>query len=356
MNKPVISAADAQLLNREVQKFISPQLFLCCNYEPTLFHGEHEDAKFMTAIQDLYKFAVDTSYVISHYWRYLQKEDKYQFRSLGWRLEEIKMLRAIFDHNQSEANGFQDRLQMQNFREWVNRQIQKEKPETDADYEKLNQRLTQISADLRKTLSQYIRFVGNCSNRDNFIEQWKSDTIKWYCRNTSTDYYMSQLKDRYSAECHRGGFYNVLSQRSLSIKVEKWMEAALCYPIDQKLEQIQQEMKEIEAFLNGSDGKLDVLLRQLGKEKFDILKSDLQEQVKALENKRIQAEREREELERRIDQNPRQYFFSILEDQLQDTVKKLDEKHVNYTYLPQDLLQEDIERVFRGVPSPEKDF
>lgn len=53
---------------------------------------------------------------------------------------------------------------------------------------------------------------------------------------------------------------------------------------------------------------------------------------------------------------PVAYFYRNLESQLWNTISTLEANHVNYTLLPQDLLQEDIRMFFGNVPSPDGDF
>ena len=105
MNTPVISAETANRLNRLVQTQIDSRLFLFCNYEPTHSYTISEDAQFLTAVQDLYKFAIDSSGILQYYYRYVPKADQYQFKPLSGILDKIKALRSVIDHNQSAANG-----------------------------------------------------------------------------------------------------------------------------------------------------------------------------------------------------------------------------------------------------------
>lgn len=62
----VISATQANQLNHLVRKEIDSRLFLTCNYTPTEVPALGNSAKFYLGIQDLYKFAVDTSFVIGN--------------------------------------------------------------------------------------------------------------------------------------------------------------------------------------------------------------------------------------------------------------------------------------------------
>lgn len=121
MNTPVISAETANRLNRLVQTQIDSRLFLFCNYEPTHSYTISEDAQFLTAVQDLYKFAIDSSGILQYYYRYVPKADQYQFKPLSGILDKIKALRSVIDHNQSAANGMVEQNLIQICATWVER-------------------------------------------------------------------------------------------------------------------------------------------------------------------------------------------------------------------------------------------
>ena len=105
MNAPVISATTARQLNLLVQTQIDSHLFLFCNYEPTHSCAISEDAQFLTAVQDLYKFSIDSSCVLKNYYCFVPQTDQNRFNQISRIIEKIKAIRAVIDHNQSADNG-----------------------------------------------------------------------------------------------------------------------------------------------------------------------------------------------------------------------------------------------------------
>ena len=103
----VISAAQANHLNSLVRKKIDSRLFLTCNYSPTEVPALGSSAKFYLGIQDLYKFAVDTSCVIGSLKKYLPVDTEQSFiRGFQTQIDDIKNLRSVIDHSQSSYDGF----------------------------------------------------------------------------------------------------------------------------------------------------------------------------------------------------------------------------------------------------------
>lgn len=160
MNTPVISAETANRLNRLVQTQIDSRLFLFCNYEPTHSYTISEDAQFLTAVQDLYKFAIDSSGILQYYYRYVPKADQYQFKLLSGILDKIKALRSVIDHNQSAANGMVEQNLIQICATWVERVLGKSEPNMMQDFTILTAELTQMGKDLVQFAENWIVYIG----------------------------------------------------------------------------------------------------------------------------------------------------------------------------------------------------
>ncbi len=352
---PIVSAEAAQKLNEKVQKQINSHLFLFCNYEPTTYLGTSEDAKFLIAIQDLYKFAIDTSAVIDRYWSYLPKECK-QFRGLKKILEQVKMLRTQYSHNQSDADGFVAREQLECYSKWIMEAIHKTEPESEEDYAAMNQKLQEMSEALLRQLNQFVDYVSNAPNKQELVQKWKDGILYWYTHNTKTRYYQSQLMDAYIARAvAKGKDYPALHrQKSLNWKVNRWIEDAFYYPIDSKIEEFQGTKRETEALLSGAEN--NPFRTMMTDENFAAYEKALQERIAEAQAEIEKLAQERGELEKKLDGKPREYFFCHLEEELRITMDHLDKKKETYTLLPQDLMQEDIERRFSRIPSPDCDF
>ena len=88
MTSPIISVDVARRLNEIIQNTLYSRLFLFCNYEPTNLPAVSEEGKYLVAVQDLYKFAIDSSCI-------LKKSDDYlpfAFRPSYSRIGEIVKL------------------------------------------------------------------------------------------------------------------------------------------------------------------------------------------------------------------------------------------------------------------------
>ncbi|MCI8287873.1 MAG: hypothetical protein HFH89_09515, partial [Lachnospiraceae bacterium] len=92
----VISAAQANQLNCLVRKEIDNRLFLTCNYTPTEVPVLGSSAKFYLGIQDLYKFTVDTSFIICNLNKYLPVDTEQSF---------IRACLKSFDKRRWEADN-----------------------------------------------------------------------------------------------------------------------------------------------------------------------------------------------------------------------------------------------------------
>lgn len=365
MSTPIISAETASNLNSKVMEKIDPRLYLFCNYEPTVRHVISEDAKYQISIQDLYKFSFDSGCIIKNYSKYLKKGQIAEKEFFGFReiLDCISMLRTIFDHNTSEQNGRIEKERLEQYSIWIKSLLNKPNPEDINDYVILNKKLSDLASQLVDYIDRFIDRVSHNQRKSDIIQMWKAETLHWYCSNAKTDIYLGQLQDVYIANTIANGRdYSELYENSyIKRKVFRWIEAALYYPIENELLQLQQEIETYKKMLNGESAMYEAMKKRMTPEEIEnkgqCVKSLLEERQKRFGKLKS----ERNDLE----ENARNYkrgnyyvyrFFEHLETQLNTTVTRLDAEGIDYTYLPQDLIQEDILAYFEGVRSPEKDF
>ena len=64
MRNPVICSEEAEKLNKRIQ-LLDKRLFLFCHYEPVSF-ALSEDGYYMESVDNLYKFAIDSSYLLKN--------------------------------------------------------------------------------------------------------------------------------------------------------------------------------------------------------------------------------------------------------------------------------------------------
>ena len=333
----VISATQANQLNSLVRQKIDKRLFLTCNYTPTEVPTLGSSAKFYLGIQDLYKFAVDTSFVIGNLDKYLPLDTEQSFiNGFHAQIDDIKHLRSVIDHSQSDYDGFFAREHLRRYDYIIQTALStpknkdeaiakaKSRPETEYDFELLYVNLKDRADRLLKDLDFFIEQVAASSNREEITNRWIVDTLEWYGR--KQDIYLGQLGDVYQAKMadaqkssrswDRWRTTSELHGYQLRGKLNRWIEAALFADLDSMIQ------------------NCDYIIHKYPKDS-----------KKAIDkkNEHCQARRERET---QIGDNYREYFFRNLKQQLIDTMN---------TYsgglLPQELLSADIKRIFDKVAS-----
>lgn len=333
----VISAVQADQLNHLVRKKIDSRLFLTCNYTPTEVPALGSGAKFYLGIQDLYKFAVDTSFVIGNLDKYLPFDTEQSFiRGFRAQIDDIKNLRSVIAHSQSGYDGFFAREHLSRYDSIIKAALNKPKnkdeavakvklrPETEDDFELLYISLKDRADRLLKDLESFVERVAISGERGEITARWIAATTEWYVR--KQDVYLGQLGDVYQAKMadaqknsmswYRQRTASELRGYQLRGKLNRWIENALFADLDRMIQ------------------NCDYIIHNYPK------------QAKVVISKRNEYLQARREREAQIGENSRDYFFRNLRQQLEDTMK-------GYSggLLPQELLLADIERVFDKVPS-----
>ena len=349
MNAPVIPAAAAQRLNRLVQSQVDPHLFLFCNYEPTRSYAISEDAQFLTAVQDLYKFAVDSSCILKCYYRYVLPADREPFKPLARIIDQIRALRAVIDHNQSDANGMMEQNLLRTCATWVRNVLGKPEPTTLQDFAALTARLTQMGNHLVRLTENWISYIGHKADADKArdAEEWTKRILRWYCSNSKTEIYTGQLMDAYLARTSAAGRSINIPNYQLQRKVNNWIRHAYLFPLSNAIEELETDIAGLGNMLQNS-----AVCTRLSAEQQQTLRRKAAEYRQQLAVKH----QELADLQTKIGENPVEYFYRNLEAQLYHTISALAANPTDYTLLPQDLLQEDIQLFFANIPSPEGDF
>ena len=351
MISAIITEEQAAELNRMVQEKIHGTLFVFCNYMPTVSHGYSEDMKYSIGIQDLYKFAVDSNWLLGQYRKILPESQLWQFNRMRNTIEDIRTLRSVFDHNTNPVNGQMEKDRLDWYYRWVRTVTGKNEPETPNDFKLLNQKLTAMANDLIQYVKKLITCISEQPNRTEVIRIWTDQTLHWYCNNTKTEIYKGQLEAAYVANANC-----TYQPWELWRKVKKWIHKALFYPIQTQIEELDEQIQGLDDMLQARNPRFNSLREQLPESKWNTMQMRFQKQRDDYQHKKDEAQCEKVALEEQIGDNYVAYFFNNLESQLRKTIERLDADGCAYTLLPQDLMQEDIEYVFGGVPSPEKDF
>lgn len=117
-----------------------------------------EDGRYLLNIQDLYKFAIDSSCIIKQYRRIIPQSDHRQFAQLRKLLDQISTFRTVFDHNISNKDGQLSVDEMARYMAWVRTTIGKSAPEAEDDYKTLNQKLSDMATELLHLLERFIHY------------------------------------------------------------------------------------------------------------------------------------------------------------------------------------------------------
>lgn len=358
MNGPILTADHAWDLNKLVRDLIDPRLFLLCNYEPTIRHVIGEDGRYLLNIQDLYKFAIDSSCIIKQYYRIVPQSLKGQFNRLRTLLDHISMFRTVFDHNVSAMDGQLSAEHLDSYSAWVHATIGKSAPETMDDFKVLNQKLADMAEELRRLLDKFIRCVSRMPDQAKVIRIWTDMTLHWFCNNTKTDIYKGHLISAYIANARAANrdTPNLYRPWVAGKKVSRWIEQALFHPVQKEIDQISGQIRFYEDMLNGQNPMYEAMRVNMTQEKAKEAENQFRLTIQQKQQELDRWEREKQDLQSRIGPDAVGYFYRNLEHQLRDTIESLEQDGVRYTLLPQDLMQEDIARIFGTVPSPDGDF
>lgn len=357
MNKPIIPAETACDFNTRVSTQINSRLFLFCNYEPTVSYGTDSEAKYVIAIQDLYKFAIDSNYVLKHYREFLlweQGEDfdhkEHEFELLGDILRNIENLRAVFDHNQSENNGWLERERLEWYRQWLKTALNKAEPENSEDFALLYQKLEEMAKQLLKQVDRFLQCIERQSelDREALAKEWFNRTLSWYTHSMKTDIYMGQLMNAYivNAEARGKSGSELHESAKIRLKTKKWIENALRFDCERDKKEIERIKRYIAVLKRAAPDQVAQWERGCGQSY-----QQLKDRLTGLKNRLAEKQGALNSLNSAV-----KYFFDHLEDRLRETANRLDREGRPYTLLPQDLMQEDIDFYFDGVSSPDGDF
>lgn len=242
---PIVTEGIAEVFNTAVQEHIDSRLFLVCYYEPSPNPIFSSDMGYLAAIQDLYKFAFDSSFQIKQLEYLYEKifgvnelysEDKEEYEKRGIvgldlyvfkeHIHTLQMLRDIISHTQSEYNGTLQRERIREYHIWVESLIGKETPEEESDYDILLQELVRLRESL---LDQLIRFIAEIatlsdSSKKSYISGWIDKTIEWYCSGVKREIYIGHLIDYYIRIRYADNLYEVPPSNILKEIAYGWIK------------------------------------------------------------------------------------------------------------------------------------
>ena len=364
MNAPIISAQVAEDFNRIVQTQIDPRLFLFCNYQPTVRYTISEDGRFYDAIQDLYKFTVDTCFVLKNYRDYLPAGTRFNtFHPLRDAIRLIEMLRSVRDHNQSEDNGWLDQEYLNHYRRWLMEILGKSEPTVAADFRLLNRALESVASTVINQTDLLLHTISSHSDRDLIAAKWYDKALYWLTHNTHTQLYTGQLISAYIAKAERNkkgrlgeSFYTSWNLNNL---VKNWIEHSLFYQAQQALDTVKEKLEREQNALEHPSSTALKFLAQMSATDREAYENEKRSKITKYQERKEKLEQDLAQLhascgdsrKKRVD-----YFYAHLEDHLRQTAAFLESQGLSYTLLPSDLLQQDVDLRFGQIPSPDGDF
>ncbi|MBR1493940.1 MAG: hypothetical protein IJ601_02685 [Acidaminococcaceae bacterium] len=197
-NNIVYSPDEADNLNELVRNTIAGHLFITCNYNPESISVFNEDAKFMQAVLNLYKFLFDASICV-----YLQDLDKkyhiqFDFKKMKDIFRVIKAMRTLISHNVDFHNGSEEPRIITE--EWFQDAIGKKQPDSIADYKQALTVLEQHGAEIVSVITDFIKKMGEVNEKEEVVSDWEKSIICFYQRPNSRNILEGQLKLAFQAK------------------------------------------------------------------------------------------------------------------------------------------------------------
>lgn len=327
MDNVLISSKPAELLNQKVREKIDSRLFLVCNYIPTDAVVFNWDAKFYLGIQNLYKFAIDTSCIIPSLNSYVPITQKGSFSDFRDSINKVRMLRSVIDHNNNEKNGYFEQEQLEQYTTWIREVLKKNQIESEDDFKKLYQELEKLGNKIVSDLNRFIDLVSSDPDRNRIVSEWEDNILRWYSKKQNI--YLGQLANIYLANAAAEfGSIRMIPKNGIRRKLDIWIENMLFDDFDRNIERFEYLLKECDKKCPKAVDSIEIKLSVCKKEREDFQKK-IESQSKRFMNSSRSLYRE--------------YFFMNLVEQLRETMK-----HYTGGMLPQELLQEDIIRNFKA--------
>ncbi len=331
-NNILWSSEESVRLNKKIQDNIAKHLFLTCNYEiGPLQQVISEDAKYLTAVLNLYKFLIDSS-IINRLdsLRKGHSEIHYEYRKLRKIIDISKALRTVCSHNESEKSGNDFDLAV--YSDWVKSIIGKTEINTFAQYEKLRLELEKKAEEAVRIVNDFIDSAQGVADQGSLIKEWENLILKFYSTGNSDNIIKGQLKRAYKAQWITGGH----APRDITNRdVAEWIKKMY----------YRDEQKEIDEFQNIIEFSRKTPLSS---------KVLAQIQVKIAENEnKIMAKKSaiKKEIGADIDNNVYLYLDYYIKKFPEKLSKAVEMKNADEygTLLPQDIVQYMINEDFDGV-------
>lgn len=197
MNNIAFSAENADELNKNVQSMIAPHLFIICNYNPDSINTYSEDASFIKASLNMYKFLIDASIcnnINQIGTKYGIHYDKNSFEEV---LKVINAIRTTLGHNVNECNGTEEGQEI--LEQWFQNVVGKKRLSCADEYGKALMKILEYGNKCVSIFSQFIKETQAHPKKSEIIQDWERLIINYYKRSNSKKIFEGHLMIAYKA-------------------------------------------------------------------------------------------------------------------------------------------------------------
>lgn len=170
MNENIaFSPIEAEKLNKKVRDTLAEHLFVLCNYNPDSIMVFSEDARFMQASLNMYKFLVDAG--ICNNLRSIGKKYSinYDYVRLENIVKNINSIRSTLGHNLDERNGTEEDKEA--VEQWFLKVVGKKQLTNAEEYKKVVEEIEKYGEVFLVMCNQ----MRNRNYNDGAVLHWKND-------------------------------------------------------------------------------------------------------------------------------------------------------------------------------------
>ena len=323
MNENIaFSPIEAEKLNKKVRDTLAEHLFVLCNYNPDSIMVFSEDARFMQASLNMYKFLVDAGRCNNLRSIGKKYSINYDYVRLENIVKNINSIRSTLGHNLDERNGTEEDKEA--VEQWFLKVVGKKQLTNAEEYKKVVEEIEKYGEESVAILTDFIEAVGKSGKKNEIIEEWENLIINFYKRSNSKKIFEGQLVLAYQSRLGN-------ARNSSKVNVASWVKKMFFYKEQSQISNLQEIVRK-SSFSSSA-------LKNIG-EKID-------------ENEKIINEKKDKVAffsEKSVDTLKTydywDYYMYILPAKIEEKLAS----GVVQSLLPQDVVQQIIEEDFDGVP------
>ena len=289
MNENIaFSPIEAEKLNKKVRDTLAEHLFVLCNYNPDSIMVFSEDARFMQASLNMYKFLVDAG--ICNNLRSIGKKYSinYDYVRLENIVKNINSIRSTLGHNLDERNGTEEDKEA--VEQWFLKVVGKKQLTNAEEYKKVVEEIEKYGEESVAILTDFIEAVGKSGKKNEIIEEWENLIINFYKRSNSKKIFEGQLILAYQSRLGN-------ARNSSKVNVASWVKRMFFYKEQSQISNLQEIMRkssfsssvlknigekidENEKIINEKKDKWDLIVREALKQCQGVKPTKIAEVVK----------------------------------------------------------------------------